>query len=180
MFERLKYKIETNIDEPKTTIDRKIIVENNRILKKIYNYWYSLICENIANAESKILEIGSGAGFLEKYLPTVLTSDIIILPRLSLTQDAQSLAIASNSLDYVVMVNTFHHFPKSSKFLNELQRCLKVGGQLLMIEPWHTKASFLIYNYFHHEPFDIKIRKMGIYRIWSTFWCQWCLTLDHF
>ena len=148
-----------DIDKPETTVSRKNIIENNRILKEIYNCWYSLICNNTEKNGDTILEIGSGAGFLEDYIKGVLTSDIIQIPGISLTQDAQNLAMADKSLDSVAMVNTFHHFPRSSDFFRELQRCLKVGGRLVMIEPWYSKGSYFIYNYLHHEPFDTKTQK---------------------
>jgi len=53
------------------------------------------------------------------------------------------------------MIDTFHHIPNVSDFLNEAQRVLKVGGKIIMIEPWNTRWSRFIYNRFHHELFDL-------------------------
>ena len=51
------------------------------------------------------------------------------------------------------MVDVFHHLPHSDRFLREAARCVKPGGLLVMIEPWNTNFSRVIYQFLHHEPF---------------------------
>jgi len=52
------------------------------------------------------------------------------------------------------MVDVFHHIPDSRVFLGEARRCLRSGGSVVMIEPWVSTWSRLIYSHLHHEPFD--------------------------
>ena len=42
----------------------------------------------------------------------------------------------------------------SYRFLVELERCLKPGGKIVMIEPANTRFSRLIFRRFHHEMFE--------------------------
>jgi len=39
-------------------------------------------------------------------------------------------------------------------FFEEATRCTEVGGALVMIEPWVTPWSTLIYTKVHHEPYQ--------------------------
>jgi len=54
------------------------------------------------------------------------------------------------------MLNTLHHFKNPSYVLTEIQRCLKEGGRVVMIEPANTFFGRWIYQNFHHEPFEPK------------------------
>jgi len=68
--------------------------------------------------------------------------------------DATSLPIADGSLRSLVMTNVLHHLPDVRGFFLEAQRCLRPGGAIVMVEPWVTPWSKLIYGNLHHEPFD--------------------------
>jgi hypothetical protein len=52
------------------------------------------------------------------------------------------------------MIDVFHHIPEIRPFLDEAVRCLRSGGALLLVEPWLSRWSRLIYTHLHHEPFD--------------------------
>ena len=56
------------------------------------------------------------------------------------------------------MLNVFHHIPSAGLFLSDAQRCLKRGGVVVMIEPWITFWSHLIYKLLHHEATDTSQR----------------------
>jgi len=57
-------------------------------------------------------------------------------------------------IDAFFMINVFHHIKNPNKFLNEISRCLKPGGKIVMIEPAKTFFSSFIYQHFHHEDFN--------------------------
>jgi len=46
-----------------------------------------------------------------------------------------------------------HHVPDVRAFFAEAARCVRPGGVMVMIEPWVTRWSRLIYTRLHHEPF---------------------------
>ena len=56
------------IDDPLTTINRKQLIENKDLLKRIYLEWYSLITNKLG-VDDRVLELGSGAGFFKKVFP---------------------------------------------------------------------------------------------------------------
>ena len=55
------------------------------------------------------------------------------------------------------MLDVLHHLPHPLDFLSETARVLNSGGVVVMIEPWITPASYLLYRYFHHEDCTLKI-----------------------
>lgn len=141
------------IDDPRTTERRRRIIKTNRFLWRIYDEWYRYITDGIPVGPGRVLEIGSGAGFLERYVPGLITSDVFPCPWIQLVADGRSLPFSSGSLKAVAMVDVLHHVPDSRAFLMEAQRCLRPGGRLVMIEPWVSTWSRLVYTYLHHEPF---------------------------
>lgn len=52
------------------------------------------------------------------------------------------------------MTDVLHHLPKAKDFFSEAARCVRSGGVIVMIEPWVTPWSHLIYTRLHHEPFQ--------------------------
>jgi len=144
---------QSDIDDPNTTLIHRDIILSKPFLKKIYLFWYQEIIKTFKSTD-KVLEIGSGGGFLKEVFPSVITSDIMPLPNCDMVVDATDIPYEKNSLDGIVMVNVFHHIPDSEKFLNEAQRVLKNGGKIVMVEPAYSGWSNWVYNNFHHEPFD--------------------------
>lgn len=142
------------IDDPRTTELRKGIIQSNRFLKRIYDEWYSLLCSRIPQGPGHVLELGSGAGFLSDYIPDVITSEVFCSPGVRTVLDGRELPFASSSMRAILMVDVLHHIPETRPFLAEAERCLKPGGAVLMIEPWVSTWSRLIYGHLHHEPFD--------------------------
>jgi SAM-dependent methyltransferase len=148
-----------DLDDPQTTVLRRRILEGKPFLKKLYRKWYDSLLSSLGEATLPVLEIGSGAGFLRQHFPALIASDIIYLPWLTLVLDAQRLPIHDQSLDGIVMTNVLHHMSDIEGFFAEATRCICVGGQMVMIEPWPTPWSKFIYSHFHHEPFDPQMRE---------------------
>ena len=72
-----------DIDAPQTTELRKQIICQKPFLRKVYEEWYKLIAAQIPCGPGGVLELGTGAGFLKKYLPDLITSDVFPLDRKS-------------------------------------------------------------------------------------------------
>lgn len=142
-----------SVDDPATTILRKGIIRKNRFLFLLYCEWYRMLISSLVESRD-VLELGSGGGFFDEYLPRVITSDIFELPGVQLIVDAQCLPLPQRSLDAIVMTNVFHHISDVDLFFREATRCLRPGGRLVMIEPWRTAWSERIYKTLHSEPFE--------------------------
>ncbi len=55
--------------------------------------------------------------------------------------DSERLPFASGSFDFVTCANSFHHYPRQDRAVLEMQRVLRPGGRLLIIDgyrdaPW--------------------------------------------
>ena len=87
------------------------------------------------------------------YIPNLITSDVLPLAGLSAVLDARHLPFAPASLRAIVMTNVLHHIPHPRLFFSEASRCVRPGGAVVMIEPWRSPWSALIYTHLHHEPF---------------------------
>jgi SAM-dependent methyltransferase len=143
-----------SLDDPRTTARRRGIIQKNRFVWRIYDEWYRLISGRIPEGPGGVLELGSGAGFLRQYIPDLITSEVFACPDVDLVLDARCLPFPSGSLKAITMVDVLHHVSGSRAILAEAQRCLRPGGSILMIEPWVSPWSRLIYQNLHHELFD--------------------------
>jgi SAM-dependent methyltransferase len=141
------------IDDPRTTERRRGIIQSNKFLWRIYDEWYRSIVTRIPDGPGAVLELGSGGGFLTKYVPGLITSEVFGCPDLQVVLDARQLPFSDGSLKAIVMVDVLHHIPDNRAFLIEAQRCLRSGGSIVMVEPWVSTWSRLIYGNLHHEPF---------------------------
>ena len=143
-----------DLDDPQTTELRKEIILSKPFLRKIYEQWYSYITENLPQVDGPVLELGTGAGFLKKFIPDLITSDLMPVKGCDLACSALNLPFQSNSLRAIVMMNVLHHIPNPDFFFREGARCVKNSGMMILIEPWVTPWSRIIYSKLHHEPFE--------------------------
>jgi SAM-dependent methyltransferase len=143
-----------HLHDPRITERRRAIIQDNGFLRRIYDEWYRMAAACIPEGPGRVLEVGSGAGFLADYIPGLISSEVFLCPGIDLVFDARRLPFASAALKAIAMVDVFHHIPDSRIFLREAQRCLRPGGSMVMIEPWVSAWSRAVYTRFHHEPFD--------------------------
>jgi SAM-dependent methyltransferase len=141
------------LDDPRTTERRRRIVREKPFLRQIYEEWYQAIARALPAGEGPVLEVGSGAGFLSEYLPGLITSEILFCPGVRLVLDAARLPFEARALRGIVMTDVLHHLPQPRRFFAEAARAVRPGGVLVMIEPWVSPWSRLIYSRLHHEPF---------------------------
>lgn len=149
------------IDDPAVTVLRRRIIKEKGFLRRVYEEWYAEIQDALPTEHGTVLELGSGAGFLEEAIPDLLTSDVLHLPHLSLVMDAHKMPLRDGSLRAIVMIDVLHHLPQPRLFFQEAARCVTPGGAVIMIEPWVTTWSRLVYSHMHHEPFDAETPEWG-------------------
>ncbi len=163
------------LDDPETTARRRRIILEKPFLRRIYEEWYADIAARLPSGSEPILELGSGAGFLADWLAghnapnrdgparrsaarreggRVLASDVMLVPTLDLVADATRLPFRPASLGALVMVNVLHHVTDPAAFFREAAGAVRSGGRVVMIEPWVTRWSRLVYGRLHHEPFE--------------------------
>jgi len=144
---------EFDIDSPRCTEIRWSIIQKKPFLRQIYEEWYSAISALLPLPEEPVLELGSGGGFLSDYITELITSEVFYCQHVGVILDGSRLPFANESLGAIVMTDVLHHLPQAKGFLAEAKRCVRSGGLVIMIEPWVTSWSRLVYSKMHHEPF---------------------------
>jgi SAM-dependent methyltransferase len=150
----------TDLNSPETTELRSRIIQDKSFLKQFYQDCYLSISNLLSDEISgPVLELGSGGGFLKRYINNLVTSEILKVSNIDVILDGQQLPFKNASLRAIVMIDVFHHIPDVKSFLSDASRSIKPGGAVIMIEPWVTKWSRFVYSYLHHEPFDPEIKE---------------------
>ncbi len=52
------------------------------------------------------------------------------------------------------MTDVLHHLPDVRRFFHCATECIHKNGMIIMIEPWVTPLSKIIYHFLLHEPFQ--------------------------
>lgn len=145
----------SKLNRPETTIERSEIIKEKKFLKYVYEDFYRIFEASSKNLpEGKRVELGSGGGFLKEIIPKVITSDVIKLPNCDLQFEAEKMPFRNNSVSIFYLLNVFHHLKDLQRALQEMERCLKKRGEIVMVEPYNSLWSRFIYRNFHHENFD--------------------------
>jgi hypothetical protein len=79
------------MDDPATTELRKRVIASKPLLKAIYDEWYSKLAAELPQGRGSVLELGSGAGYCDDYIPGLITSEFLHCPSVHLRLDAQHL-----------------------------------------------------------------------------------------
>jgi len=142
-----------DLDSPETTVLRRRIIGEKTILRRIYEEWYAFLAAALPPEPGLIVEFGAGAGFFREFRRDCLATEIFPVPGLDLVCDACRLPFPDGSIQGMVMTDVFHHLPRVDAFLAEMDRCVRPGGGVAMIEPWVTPWSRFVFGRLHHEPF---------------------------
>lgn len=142
-----------DLDDPATTIIRSKIILENIFLKNLYTDFYNVLKKSLIgfSKKRKLIELGSGGGFIKKVIPDVITSDVIKLPEVDMRFSATDMPFEDKSIDRFFMLNVIHHIHDPLMFFKEVDRCLKNNGKLVAIEPANTLWGRFIYQHFHHD-----------------------------
>jgi len=127
-----------------------------RVFGEIYTPWYQEVRMDL-NASGKTLELGSGSGNFKEFKPDVISSDREECDWLDMCFDAYEMPFGDGKISNIVMIDVLHHLSNPVKFFDEVDRVLRGGGRVILIEPFPTFGSLLAYRLFHPEPFDFNI-----------------------
>lgn len=142
-----------DIDSPGYAELRRSITRKKSFLRQIYEEWYAAITALLPQDKGLVLELGTGGGFFEEYIPGLITSEVFYCQHVRVVLDGSLLPFTTGSLESIVMTDVLHHLPRPRQFFIDASRCVRSGGLVIMIEPWVTPWSRLVYSRLHHEPF---------------------------
>ena len=129
--------------------ERKQTWKSKKILKRLYHNWYRTIGRTLK--PGSILEIGGGSGNLKEFFPHAISSDILFSPWADAVLDAHHLPFKNASLDNIVLFDVLHHLIDPLHFFFEAQRVLNKNGRIILMEPYISWVSFLVYRFLHQE-----------------------------
>lgn len=128
------------------------------VLRRLYlEQFYALLLENLAPGTTSV-EIGSGPGLLDEIDPSIIRTDILYSKHIHCVTDAHHLPFANGSVDNLLGLDVLHHFSQPVVFLREAARVLRPEGRLVLVEPWITPFSQLVYTYLHQETCDLSVQ----------------------
>jgi len=144
-----------SLDDPARIETLRALLGRKQFLRRYYLEIYRRYAECLSRCplEGKALELGTGAGFAKQIVPELITSDTIAYAGVDQVVDAAALPFADRSLRFICMLNVFHHLPDVEAFLREADRCLELGGRILIVDQYPGWLSSILFKYFHHEPF---------------------------
>lgn len=145
------YSVESDRDHANVS-DR---ISSDRYLNAVYAFLYRRLLESVPSyPKGRILEIGSGAGYIETIDPRVIRLDIDPTACVNVCADAIRLPFRDGAFDGIVMKDALHHIPDPEALFLELIRILTPSGTIAMIDPYWGPLARLVYKYLHPEPFD--------------------------
>jgi len=143
------------LDSRKALLFHRKIIREKGFLNRIYlDFYKKLRPSNVP--KGPIVELGSGAGFIKKIIPRAITSDVIAGPGIDKVFSAEKIPFKRNSISAFVMINVLHHIKNPVRAIRQMGKCLKVGGKVIMIEPYNSLWGGFVYKYLHYEHFDPK------------------------
>lgn len=123
--------------------------------------WDDLTTE-LRGVTGTVLDIGCGAQPYRALLPTDVTYKGID------TEDAKArfgydvpdttyftgdkFPVETGGVDFILCSEVLEHIPNPDFFLNEIKRCLRPGGRLLLTVPFSARWHFIPYDYWRFTP----------------------------
>jgi SAM-dependent methyltransferase len=139
--------------------------EKKSCLRFLYKQWFELIISELTSGMT--LEVGAGIGQFKEYIQEAITLDIEKTSWSDVTGDAQYLPVKSDCLGNLVLFDVLHHIPSPKQFFTEAMRALKPGGRILIMDPYISPFSYLVYQYFHPEGVDTECDPLGVKQVCS-------------
>lgn len=132
-----------NQDSLEYTQFQRRIISRKPFLKFIYDQYSQPFLRSARRApkDARMLEIGAGISPLKSHIPSLICSDVVRFDWLDLACSAYELPFADQSLDRVFAMFVLHHLGRLETFLDEVRRCLKPGGELVIQDPAMTLFS---------------------------------------
>lgn len=124
-----------DLDDPRTTALRRRIIREKPFLRRLYDEWYRWIAASLPAGSDPVLELGSGAGFLDEYVPNLITSEVFPVAGIRLVLDGQRLPFPNSSLRAIVMTDVLHHIPRPKDFFTEAGGASAPAGALCLSSP---------------------------------------------
>lgn len=136
-------------------MDHKIWDEH--YIKYLYETIFNRIKLYLPQEAKVLIEVGAGTGIGKTFLPNSICADICFNRCLDATCDSVALPFKSNSADAIILKDAFHHIADVESFIIEAHRVLRIGGRILIFDPYWGLLARFVYRFLHQERFDAKV-----------------------
>jgi hypothetical protein len=158
-FIRIKRANKVNKDGSERIVIHRDILSKKKITRKIFLEFYNLMLaaekkffSNSSN-NGKRIELGAGSSFFNKIDFNIEKTDVVAGPDIARVVDATKMPYKKNEIKTFFGVFFFHHLQNPYKFLDEVSRCCKKNGGVILIEPFHGPLSRFIHSHMHKNEF---------------------------
>jgi SAM-dependent methyltransferase len=135
----------------------------NPALRICYREWYGIVRSHLPSPDlGPWVEIGSGPGLAREFIPEMLLTDIVQAPWHDRQALAESLPFPAASVGALVLFDVLHHVGVPPIFFAEADRVLRPGGRIVLIEPYISPLSQVIYGHFHEEPSILSVDPLAL------------------
>lgn len=142
------------------------VLESKQMLKEVFtefHHSFHQLAARFFKVNGLEVELGAGVAPMRKSYPEVLATDVVYGPHLDRELNAQDMTLEDTSIRAFYGQNCFHHFPEPDLFFKEINRTLKIGGGVILIEPYYGLFACALYKrLFKSEGFDKN------YESWNT------------
>lgn len=135
---------------PESRIDRhKAVLAKKRMIREVFREFHvemrRLDEQFFGDTPGLRIELGAGAAPIRDTFSDVLSSDIVAGSHLDMVLNAEDMNLDNSSVRAIYGQNCFHHFPHPEKFFGEVERVVRPGGGVILIEPYYGPFASLVY-----------------------------------
>ena len=123
-------------------------------LRALYETAFKSITDYLPKEVNTLVEIGAGDGISNQFLPKAFLTDIAFHKNLNAICNAHELPFKSASVDALALKDSLHHLPSVELFLNEAHRVLRIGGRVVVFDPYWGLLAKFVYRFLHQEEFN--------------------------
>jgi SAM-dependent methyltransferase len=125
------------------------------LVRALYDDWFSLVQSQLSPVPGLAVELGAGIGKFREKCPWVVATDVEPTKWAQEIVDAQALPYEDGQLASLILIDVFHHLPRPARFLDEAARTLRPGGRAIVLDPYCSPVSTVLYRRFHRERADM-------------------------
>tara|TARA_B110000971_G_C19953336_1_gene474444 strand:- start:461 stop:1267 length:807 start_codon:yes stop_codon:yes gene_type:complete len=159
LLDFVREKNSSNVDVNSNEIFKvhEFSIKKKPLLRSAYKTFYKDMleaCDRHFSSDGLEIELGSGVGFFKEIKKNIITSEYKSRGlAFDMELDATNMKLLDNSVKCFYAINVFHHISFPTKFFEELDRVLIIGGGCILIEPHLGFLSKLLFKNIHKEEY---------------------------
>ncbi|MEK7270895.1 MAG: methyltransferase domain-containing protein [Planctomycetota bacterium] len=127
--------------------------DSKSLLRRVYREFHKEIAARLSRVGAgPVVEIGSGIGAIRETIPDCVRTDLFRNPWIDRLESAYRLSFSDASVSDFILIDVFHHLRHPGLAFREIQRALRPGGRVILLEPDTGLLGIAVFTLLHHEP----------------------------